>query len=116
MDLVDKKDGPPAIATAQSFCGSYDVFHVFLAGAGRVDLLKVASGCAGDDHGERCFAGAGRPVENNAAQFVRLDRAVQKFSLADDVLLSDNFLKRSRAEACGEGSFLFFILLIHVFK
>ena len=56
----------------------------------------------GDDLRQRRLAGAGRPVEDEAAQLVGLDGAAQQPPRPDDVLLADVLVQRARAHARGQ--------------
>ena len=56
----------------------------------------------GDDRGQRGLAGAGRAEEYGAGQPVGLYGAAQQPSLADDVLLTDEFVQRARPHSVGE--------------
>ena len=61
---------------------------------------------AGDDAGERGFAGAGRAPENDGAEFVALDLAAQGLAGAEDVLLADVIFEALGAHALGQRAVL----------
>ena len=57
----------------------------------------------GDDFGQRRLAAAGRSVEDDVRQAVRLDDAAEKFAFAEDVALADDFVQGTRTHPRGQG-------------
>lgn len=66
--------------------------------------------------GKRRFSRSRRAVENDGAEFIRLDRTVQQLSRADDVLLSNHLVQRCRAHARCEGGLFFHCGFFHIIK
>ncbi len=92
MDLINKQYGlfpihPPAV-----FCLTDDFFHVLLSGGRGVDLGKFCAGSIGNDFCQSGFACARRAVENDRAELVGLDGAVQQLILPYDMLLACDLL------------------------
>ena len=76
------------------------------AGQHRVDGDEVAAGGVGDDARQRRLARARRPVEDDRAELVGLDRPAQQPSRPDDVLLADELVQRARPHPRGQRRFL----------
>src|SRR4051794_6486693 len=62
-------------------------------------LLERRAGHARDDARERRLAASGRPVEDERADAVLLDREAQRRALGKHVALTDEFGERRRAHA-----------------
>jgi hypothetical protein len=76
------------------------------AGQHRVDGDEVAARGVRDDARERRLARAGRAVEDDRADLVRLDGAAQQAARPDDLRLADELIQRARAHARSERRFL----------
>ena len=74
----------------------------------------MGAGGVGDDAGQGGLAGAGRAVEDHAAELVGLDGAAQEPARADDVLLADELVQRARPHARRQRLFLLDQLLAAV--
>ena len=60
----------------------------------------------GDDACQRGLAGAGRAVEDQAAQLIGLDRTPQQTPRPDDVLLAHKLVQRARTHARSQRRFV----------
>ena len=56
----------------------------------------------GDNAGKRCFSASRRSVKDNRRKLIGCDRASQKPALADNVILPDVFVERTRSHTCGQ--------------
>ena len=113
--LVDKEDGALAV-----------VLGPFLGlGHCAANLLDAGEhGVQGDEVGacvvlamtraKRGLAGAGRAVEDEAAQLIGLDGAAQQTARPDDVLLADKLVQRARPHARGQRRFVLEPFLVGV--
>ena len=104
MDLVDKKNRLFAVHADPLLRFFYDFFHILFAGCRGIQLGKLCACRVGDDAGKRRFSRSRRAVENDGAEFIRLDRTVQQLSRADDVLLSNHLVQRCRAHPRCKGT------------
>lgn len=72
----------------------------------------------GDQFGKGRFPGAGWSPENDRANFVGLDRFTKRRPLADDFLLSNEFIERPRTHPVGQWPMTFvrfFALRVYLF-
>ena len=116
VDLVDKKNRLFAVHADPLLRFFYDFFHILFAGCRGIQLGKLCACRVGDDAGKRRFSRSRRAVENDGAEFIRLDRTVQQLSRADDVLLSNHLVQRCRAHARCEGGLFFHCGFFHIIK
>ena len=105
VDFVDEEDGALGKLAAAFLRGGDGRADVRDARQHGVDGDEVAARGVGDDARQRGLAGAGRPVEDDGAELVGLDRAAQQPARPDDVLLADELVERARAHPGGEGRF-----------
>ena len=99
VDLVDEQDRALR-RQAETVGGRRDGRAQLGDAAGdRADLLEVRLRRARDDARQRRLAGAGRAVEDQREERVRLDRATQPRALADDLSLADELVERPRTHA-----------------
>src|SRR5262249_60304773 len=65
----------------------------------RGELLELGAGRVGDDPCKRRLAGSGWPVEDERRDAVRFDRAAERSTRAEHVLLPDELVERLRAQS-----------------
>ena len=98
MDLVDEKDGLLAVECA-ALLGLVDSgTNVGYTGEDGIDADEMGARRAGDDVGERRFAGAGWPIEDEGRELVCLDGAPQQSSGPENVVLTDEFFETPWAQ------------------
>ena len=103
MNFVDEDDGARAVL-AGAVGVAHDLLDFLDAGENRGKLDEVGLGDAGDDLGEGGLAGPRRAPEDHRCGIVTFDLHAQRFAWRDQVLLSNEFVERSRAHAVGEGA------------
>ena len=102
MALVEQKIGGLPVEPQPAFRVLERLAHLAHAAGDGVHAHEGRRCGMGDDRGQRGLAGARRAEEYGAGQPVGFDGAAQKPSLADDVLLSDEFVQRARPHPVGE--------------
>ncbi len=65
VDLVEEQDGCEAVQIAVGQCLFHHLADVGHTGVDRGEFHKVAARAVGDGLSERCFAGTGRPPEDD---------------------------------------------------
>ncbi|OQA43300.1 MAG: hypothetical protein BWY52_01914 [Chloroflexi bacterium ADurb.Bin325] len=106
VHLVHKEDGALA-ELAAALLGLCDgLADIVDAREHRVDGDEMAARGIGDDACEGRLARARRPVEDERAELIRLDRAAQQAARPHDVRLADELVQRARPHARGERSLL----------
>ena len=78
VDLVEEEDRPLPVAAEPVARPLHDAAHVVDPGRDGRELLEGGAGLDGDDAGERRLPDSGRPVEDERAQAVLLDRAAER--------------------------------------
>ena len=107
VDFVHEEDGALGELAAAILRGGDGRANVRDAGQHGVDGDEVRPRGVGDDARKGGLAGAGRPVEDDGAELIGLDRAAQQPARPDDVFLADELVERARAHPRGEGRFFF---------
>ena len=103
MDLIDEQQGSLA-RRREPVVGLYEQLAQLLDPGGHgADLLEVAAALAGQQPGERCLAGARRPVEDHGAEPIGRQEPPQELALAQKVLLADELVERRRPHPRGQG-------------
>lgn len=102
MDLVEEEDGAFAGVSQDAVCVVDDLSDSFDADGGGVLTDEASCGCFGDDFGKGGFAGPGWAVEDDGGEGVGVDHAPEEFALGEEVLLSDDLVDGSRANASRE--------------
>ena len=92
VDLVDEEDGLAVVQLAQLASFIDGLANVSDSGQNGVDGDKMGASGVGDDRGERGFARAGRPVENQRGKLVGLNGAPQQAARPENVVLADVFV------------------------
>ena len=96
VDFVDEQQRSLAVGR-EPIAGRGEDFAQFLHAAGdRADLAEVASRGAGQQPGERGLARAGRAVEDHRPEPIGRQQPPQQFALAEEMLLADELVERSR--------------------
>jgi hypothetical protein len=72
-------------------------------GSHRAEGDEMGTGAAGDDSSQRGLAGAGRPPEDERADFILLDGGSEGRAWTDDLVLAQELVEIQRAHALGEG-------------
>ena len=116
MDLIDEQDRLAAEHSPRVLRLPDHLLHIFLTCGRRIDLPELRFGRIGDHLGQRRLAGAGRPVEDKAADLVSLDRSVQEFVLSDDVLLPHYFFEPCRAQSGSQRRLRLLLAFPHIVK
>ena len=102
VTLVEQQIGRLA-GRAAAILGFFQYLaHVGHAACHGVHFYKRAVRGFGDHRRKRRLSAAGRPVKNAACQPVRLNGTAQQPSLADNMLLADEFIERACAHAIGK--------------
>ncbi len=101
VNFVDKDDSARAIL-ASAVGVAHDLLDFLDAGEHGGKLNEVRFCNAGNDFGESGLPGAGRSPEDHRSRIIALDLHAQRLTRADEVLLSDEFIERSRAHAIGQ--------------
>ena len=99
MNLIEKKNGALAAVAKPLAGGLEDRAHFFHPDCGGVHLLEVAFGVRGDELREGRLSGAGRAIEDHAGEPVGFEHSPQQLAGAEEVLLADKFIQRSRPHA-----------------
>jgi hypothetical protein len=85
------------IVIAKLILGFFDdISHVFFSGCCGIDLGKHRLGDVRNDPGDRRFSCPGRSVEDDRSQFIGRNSPIQELILSEDMLLTDNLIKRLR--------------------
>ena len=92
MDFIHKERGALAVEPGAILRFSNRLANLFDTREHGVEGNKVGLGCISNHLRQRRLAGARWPVENQATQLVRLDRAPQQPPRPDDVRLADVFV------------------------
>ena len=102
VDLVEEQDRALPVR-AEPLAGPRDHgLHVRLAGVDGRELLERRAGDRGDQPGDRRLARARRPVQDHRAEPVLLDRAPQRRTGPEQVLLAGDLVEAARAQPLGE--------------
>jgi hypothetical protein len=104
MDLVDEQDRFSSGRLKPVLGGGNHLPHLGDVAFDAAQPLELRVGHVGDDMRERCFAGAGRARQDHRRQAIRFDRAPEKFSRRENVLLPNELVERPRTHPGGEGS------------
>ena len=102
VDLVEEEDRPLPVAAEPVARPLHDAAHVVDPGGDGRELLEGGTRLDRDDPGQRRLADSGRPVEDERAQAVLLDRAAERRPLPEDVLLADQLVERARPQPLRE--------------
>ncbi len=102
VDFVEEEDRPLGVLQAIAGAGE-DVADFLDADRRCVDGLEGGLGALGDDLSQGRFAGAGRAVEDRAGQPIGVQQAAEELAGAEEVLLTDEFVQRSRPHPHGQG-------------
>ncbi len=116
MDFIHKERGALAVEPGAILRLGNRLTNLLDTREHGVEGNKVGLGCVGDHLRQRCFAGAGRPIEDQAAQLIRLDRAAQQAPRPDDVRLADVFIQGAWPHPCGERRGLLQALLMRLLE
>src|SRR5690349_10566747 len=101
MDFIDEDDRAPAMAAEALGLGHY--FLDFLdTGEHGAKGDKFGARALGNDARESGFAAAGRPPEQEGAEFVTLDLRAKRFTGPKQILLAEEFIQRLWPHAVGE--------------
>ncbi len=102
MDLVHEDDRAAAGAAPPILRRRHDLLDLLDAGQHRAERDEMRLGQLRDDAGERGLAGARRSPEDDRLQQVAFDGLAQRFAGAEDFVLTDDLVERSRTYALGE--------------
>ena len=116
MDLIDEQDRTFSVHSLQFLSLFHHFFHVLFTGYRGIDLPEFRAGGIGNDLRQRRLAGAGRSVENNGADLVCFDGAVQQLILTDDVFLPYDLIQCPGTHSRRQRSLFFHIGASHIFK
>ncbi len=116
MDFIYKEGGALAVEAASFLSGGDGFTDLLDPGQNGIDGNKMALGTVGDDHRQRRFAGAGRPIKDERGKLVCLNRSSQQAAWADNVFLADEFCQCPRPHPVGQGGLFFNLGGTAVFK
>src|SRR5262249_9429816 len=103
MNLIDENNRAGAeVAGFRSIC--HHLLDLLDPAENGRELNEVGFGDAGDNLGQRCLSHSGRTPENDGSRIVALALQTQWFSWHQQVLLSNDFIKRSRTHALRQRS------------
>ena len=102
MNLVDEDDRATTGAAPPILRRGHDLFDFLDARQHRAEWNEVRLGQLRDDAGERRLAGARRSPQDDGLQQVALDRLAQRLAGTEDLILADDLVERSRADALGQ--------------
>ncbi len=103
MHLVDEQHRLRAGLAERALGLVDDLPHVLDAGRHRRQLAEAAPRRAGDEHGERRLAGAGRSPQHHRQRRVALDEPAQRRAAGEQVALADDLVEGARAHPHREG-------------
>ena len=96
VNFVNEQDGRlPRVFQAVA-CRRQHPAHVGHIGFHAAEPFKFAAGLPGDDLGQGSFARAGRPVENERLNAIRLNGPAQQLSGRQDMRLAREFIQVAR--------------------
>ena len=104
MNLVDEDDRATSRAPPAILRRGHDLFDFFDARQHRTERDEVRLRQLCDDPRERRLAGAGRSPEDDRLQQVAFDCLAQRFAGAQDLVLADDVVERSRPHPLCQGS------------
>ena len=103
VHLVEEQDGAPALLPQARPCPLGDLADILHAGGdGRQGLERLLGG-AGDEARDRGLARTGRPPQHHRREPVGFDQHPQRATRAQQLLLADDFIERTRPQAGRDG-------------
>ena len=103
MHLVDKEDRALIVKRPTLLGLRHRFADVFDAGEHSVERAEMSGRRVGDHLGQGRLAGAGRAIEDQAAQPVRLNRPPQESPRPHNRFLADELVQAARTHARGQG-------------
>ncbi len=105
VDLIDEQERSSPVHPPLLLGLLHDRFDLLDAGDDGAEGNEVGVGALGDDAGQRRFAGARWPPQNEGADPVLLDRRAERGVLTENLFLTQDFVEIPGAHPLGERRF-----------
>ena len=103
MHLIDKQQGAQAVLLQAALGRVHLAAQVFDPSQHGVETAEVGAGCGGNDAGQGGFAHPGRPMQDQVADPIGLDRPAQQPARPQDRLLALELLQGAGPHPVGQG-------------
>ena len=104
MHLIDEEEGAQAVLLQAPLGRVHLATQVLHPGQHGVEAAEVGAGGGGNDAGQGGFAHPGRPMQDQVADPIGLDRPAQQPARPQDRLLALELLQAAGPHAVGQGS------------
>ena len=116
VNLINKQNRFFPIHPLGVFGLRHHFLHVLFPGNCGIDLGKLRARRIGNNLCQCRFPRSRRPVKNDGADLIRLDRPVKQLVLADNMLLPHHLVQSRGTKPGRQRGFLFHVVFSHIIK